>query len=102
MENRELSQYMVEFDVPIPFPDHLFTLINDQREKVDQLFTAGKLLTYTLSVDRSRLWAVFLASSESELLSCIDMLPLSKYMDYDYCELMFHQSLKLLPSMSLN
>ena len=95
-------QYMVEFVVPTPLPDELFQMIPEQRKEVDNLFTSGHLLSYTLSMERNKLWAVFLAGSESELLSHIDQLPLSKYMEYNYYELMFHQSLKLLPTMSLN
>lgn len=101
-DNKVIQQYMVVFVIPTPLPDHMFDMIPAQREEVDNLFSAGRLLTYTLSLDKSKLWAVFLAGSESELLRYIDMLPLSQYVEYDYQELMFHQSLKLLPSMSLN
>lgn len=101
-EHKSVTQYMVEFTIPTPLPDDMFQMIPQQREEVDNLFTAGRLLSYTLSVEKNKLWAVFLASSESELLSYIDQLPLSKYIEYNYYELMFHQSLKLLPSMSLN
>jgi len=69
---------------------------------VEKLFTAGKLTMYSLAIDRSKLWALFLAESESQLISLIDRLPLSSYMDYNYHELMFHQSAQLLPALSLN
>ena len=93
---------MVEYKIPVPFPSELYHKIPDQQEMVQKLFTEGKLVSYTLAADLSKLWAVFMSSSESELLNYIDKLPLSEYMEFDYSELRFHQSLKLLPSMSMN
>ncbi len=104
MDRNEIyeKQYMVEFDIPIPFPEEMLAMIVDQREAFDVLFHRGRLLSYCLSVDRSRLWAIFVASSESELLSLIDELPMTPYMDFDYEELMVYTSVSMLPTMSLN
>ena len=93
---------MVEFKVPNPITQEIISLIPEQREVVEKLFTAGKLTIYTLADDRSTLWAIFVASSESELLQLIDRLPISSYMDFNYHQLMFYQSAQLLPAMSLN
>ena len=101
-QNKESIQYMVVFEVPYPITEQIISLIPDQREQVENLFTAGKLTMYSLAIDRSKLWALFLAESESQLISLIDRLPLSSYMDYNYHELMFHQSAQLLPALSLN
>ena len=97
-----IKKYMVEFEVPFPFPDNLESLIPDQRMVVHELFMGEKLLTYSLSMDRTRLWAIFLAQSESELIHSIDTLPMTKYMSYNYSELMFHETVQYIPSMSLN
>lgn len=97
-----VKQYMVEFDIPQPMTEEMLFLVADQKKKFDELFTKGKLLSYSLAIDRHRLWAVFLASSESELLTYIDMLPMTPYMDFDYDELMFYNTVSMLPSMSLN
>lgn len=103
MSNHDsLYHYMVEFTVPVPFPADLYHKIPDQQEIVQNLFTDGKLVAYTLAADLTRLWAVFISSSESELITLIDKLPLSKFMEYNYHELRFHQSLKLLPTLSMN
>jgi len=97
-----VKQYMVEFEVPQPMTEDMFLLVPEQKQKFDELFTSGKLLSYSLSMDRERLWAIFMASSESELLTYIDMLPMTPYMDFDYDELMFYNTVSMLPSMSLN
>ena len=93
---------MVEFYIPLPIDNEIYQLIPEQRKQVQILFNSGKLVAYSLAADKSKLWALIVASSESELIQIIDTLPLTKYIDYNYSELMFHQSLKLLPAMSLN
>lgn len=97
-----VHKYMVEFDVPRILTEEILEKIPDQMATFDQLIAKGKLLSYCFSMNRQRLWAVFLASSESELLTYLDMLPLTPYMDYDYSELMFYSSISMIPSMSLN
>ena len=100
--NEFLKQYMVEFDVPDPLTEEFLDIIPQQRDVLDALFSEGKLLSYTVSADRSRVWAVMIAESESELLTYIDELPMTPYMDYDYSELMFYNTVHLIPAMSLN
>ncbi len=95
-------KYMVEVFLSDVIDDDYTDLIEAQREHVSDLFNVGKLISYTLAEDRSRLWAVILANSESELVSIIDGMPLSPYVEYDYCPLLFHESIHLIPSMSLN
>ena len=95
-------KYMVEFVLPIPIPMDLQAMIPAQRNVVHRLFMEGRLLSYTLTEDRSKLWAIFLADSESELISYIDRLPMTGYMQYDYQRLMFHETIKYLTTMSLN
>lgn len=98
----ELKQYMVEFEILFPNDPEFLELIPEQREKVNQLFHEGKLLSYSLNLERSRLWAIFSMNNESKLINVIDSLPLSRFMDYEYEELMFHNSLHMIPSISLN
>lgn len=101
-QSNNVIQYMVVFKVPHPITQEVIELIPEQRIMVEKLFSANKMLIYTLDAERTTLWAVFLADSESELINLIDRLPISQYMEYEYSELMFYQSLNLLPSLSLN
>ena len=103
MENDKLlKQYMVIFNIPSPLSEEMLDLIPEQRAAMDELFTTGKLLSYTVSLDRSKLWAIFLAEEESELFSYIDRFPMTSFMDFDYKEIMFHNTVHLMPMMSLN
>ena len=94
---------MVEFNIPLDVDARFFNLIPNQRIKVKQYFDQNILVSYSLNQDRTKLWAIFLASSSSELESFIEDLPLSSYMTYKFQELMFHESQeKELPYISLN
>ncbi len=96
------KQYMVEFDVYYQIDGDFESRIPAQRQEISKLFESGKLLAYSLSKERTKLWGVFSVDSESELVSIIEKLPLTPYMDYDYSELLFHNGLSLIPAMSLN
>ena len=103
MEQSEIvkKQYMVEFDVPELTP-YLINMIPDQRAAIDELMVKGKMVSYSLSMKRDKVWSLMLASHEAELLQLIDELPMSSYMSYNYKELMFHNTVHLIPAMSLN
>jgi muconolactone delta-isomerase len=96
------KQYIVEFTIIDPFDDEIEKLIPGQRMAVFKLFQNGILHSYTLSLDRKRLWAVFSADSESELVRILSNMPMHNLMDYDYTELMFHNSASYLPAVSMN
>lgn len=96
-----VKQYMVDFSVP-PLTEDLMELVPEQRDYLENFFTQGKLLSYSFSLDQTKLWAVMMAASESELILLIDKLPMTPYMDYNYHELMLHNTVHLMPSMSLN
>ena len=97
----KIYRYMVQFSF-MPFTLEMEETIPRQRLIVDRLFDQGVLITYTLAADRSKLWAVFQADTESELLSYIESLPMTKFSDYTYNEIMFHDSSQFIPSISLN
>ena len=102
MPETTTKKYMVEFLVPFPFPVDLQMMIPQQRMAVHELFLAEKLLSYTLAIDRKKLWAIFLANDLEELTVHINTLPLSPYMTHEYTELMFYETVQYIPSMSLN
>lgn len=94
-------RYMVQFNFGT-FNLEMEEMIPRQRLVVDRLFDQGVLITYTLAADKSKLWAVIQADSESELLSYIESFPMTNYSDYTYNEVMFHDSSQFIPSISLN
>jgi len=96
-----MYNYMVEFKLP-ELNKEIQEAIPKQRATVDKLFYRDVLLSYMLSSDRYKLWAVFKVDSESELLTYIEALPLTRYCDYDYSELYFYDSATFVPTASMN
>ncbi|MEQ1745584.1 MAG: muconolactone Delta-isomerase family protein [Saprospiraceae bacterium] len=93
MDNTGLKQYMVVFTLPPqPFNDLFLSLIPDQRQVVNKLLQEGKILNYALSLENSKLWAVFSVESETELLELITSLPLTDFMLVHINELTFFQA----------
>ncbi len=98
-----MSQYMVEFDLPPVMDEGFANRIPAQRLKVEELMEKGFLLSYSLSVDRQKLWCIFKADSELEVMESISEFPLIKYMTPMITELMFHNMVAArIPLFSLN
>ncbi len=93
---------MVEFDLLYPDDMEFMTLIPEQRNLINQYFVDGKLVSYSLNQERTRLWAIFKSETEMELISLIDSLPLTRFMDYNYEELLFNNNISMIPTISLN
>jgi hypothetical protein len=92
---------MVYFIVP-PLTDEMIAVVPRQRHTLQQFMLDKKIYSYSLSVDRSKLWAVVNADSEDDLIDIIEGLPMTKFLKYHYSELMFHNAAQILPSLSLN
>ena len=95
-------EYMVEFVLPEFLDEKMTKTIPAQRKFVERYFQTGKLLSYTLAADRSKLWSVFYCQSEAELINLIEKMPMTRYFDYNYHEILFHEMTKLFPGFSNN
>jgi hypothetical protein len=94
--------YMIEFDLPEVMAAEFIELLPKQRQKVDELMMQGRLHSYSLAENKSRLWMVVVASSEFEVLTLIDELPLSQFMIPSMTKVAFHHSMKTMTSLQLN
>ena len=94
---------MVDFFLPPVLSQEFMATIPAHRARVNDLMRQGKIISYTLALDRSKLWAIIRAESEEEVESVIETLPLAPYLESDIYELFFHNSLSSeLPLISLN
>lgn len=95
---------MVEFEIPNPLTVGFMRKIPAHRKMVNQFLADDKIVNYTLSMDRSKLWMVVKAESEFEAEAIVAELPLTIYMTPVMYPLMFHNnSYDLrLPALSLN
>jgi muconolactone delta-isomerase len=102
MENNML-QYMVDFTLPTDLPEEFVSNIPRQRAAVHRLLGEGKILNYALSLENSKLWVVFAAGSEAELMEMVHRLPLTRYMKVHISELTFYNtSNSFSPAFSVN
>ncbi len=99
-----MNDYIVIFNLPEYMDEEFITLIPSHRLKVNQLLEEGKIKSYSLAADRSKLWMVVSAADEAEVEQVITSLPLHHLIsDYDVVPLMFSQiTYQFLPALSLN
>lgn len=98
-----LNQYMVEISLPGMLTREFTNLIPAQRARVNELIQAGSIQSYMLSIDRSRLWVVMNARSESQVSQLLDSFPIMTHCEALVHELMFHDmATHQLPKMSMN
>lgn len=94
--------YMVEFELPEIFTEEMAALLPRQRQMINQMMIDGVVQSYSLSQDRSRLWAVMQADSEIELMEHIATMPMADFMIPSFEQLMFHNSASAVMRFSLN
>lgn len=98
-----MNQYMVTFELPIPFTDTFIEKIPAQRDVINNLLVDQKMQSYSLSMNRDKLWCLINADSEYEVINIINTFPLVDYMPYQISELMFHNVATIqIPAFSLN
>lgn len=102
MDNNPI-QYMVDFTLPAELPEEFVSKISQQRNMVNRLLSEGKILNYALSLENSKLWVVFVAQSEAELMEMVHRLPLTRYMQVNVNELTFYNTFNaFVPAFSVN
>lgn len=96
--------YMVEFRIPQPIDEDFARQITHQQKNVHELMLEGKIITYTLSEDKKKLWSVMSGDERSDIHNIIHRLPLSRWMKIKINELTFHGEARSwnLPVMSMN
>jgi muconolactone delta-isomerase len=87
-----MNQFMIDITLPELLTQEFVSLIPQQRAQVNKLFTEGKLSSYALALDRSRLWVTMLSESEEEVIFILSTFPLRKFMDVRVHRLAFTES----------
>ncbi len=94
--------FMVEFDLPAVFTEEFTSRIPNQRMIIDSMLAKGQIQSYSLALDRRKLWAIVQAESETEVWMLLDKFPLRDFMEPFIHELMFHNVSSPSMSFSLN
>lgn len=98
-----MSQFMVEFILPEQMTEEFVSTIPRHRLKINQLMKEGKIISYCLASDRSKLWCIVKADTEFEVMEIIAEFPLIDFLQPTINELMFSNTVAIrLPMFSLN
>lgn len=98
-----MTTYMFELALP-EFSEEILRQIPAHRETINSLFTEGKLLSYSVAQDRSKIWCVVSADNREEAMEIVGILPLQEFFTGVECiPLLFHNVVPAsLPGISLN
>lgn len=95
--------FMVEFILPQHLDKTFLKRLASQRAIADELFNDNILVSYSLSLERKRVWMMLSCESEREVKQIVEMFPFSTKLEYDYCLIDFRITKPLdLPEFSLN
>lgn len=96
-------QYMVDFKLPSILSEEFMDLVPYQKLAINKLFEEGKIVSYALSLENSRLWGIFVANSELQVMDVLSDLPLTPFMKVEISLLTFYNDTKTqVPKFSLN
>lgn len=102
MEN-EIFQHLVEFTLPTILTERFTGRIPEQRALINKYFSDGKLVTYGVSLENGKAWAVFNAPTEVEVLALIRALPLTQFCQFKIHPMTFYNVLTAkVPLFSVN
>jgi hypothetical protein len=98
-----MSAYLFQIELPA-ITDEIINTIPDHRKYVNKLFTEGRILSYSVSINREFIWCVINAEDEKEAMELLAAFPLQKYfVDVSCHHLLFHNSIPVaMPGISLN
>jgi muconolactone delta-isomerase len=89
---RNRKHYMVDITLPEVLPEEFIAAIPKQRAAVDRLMDEKVIVTYALAMDRSKLWTILQADSESAVFDTLSKFPLIAWMRFDIHELAFNEN----------
>ena len=99
----KLKSYFVEVVLEKSFSPEFMALVPEQRKKVNRLMDEGTIVSYSLALDRSKLWIVMEAKDIETVMDVLSAFPLIKFMKPDVHELAFHDNVHSgFPHLSLN
>ena len=98
-----MSAYLFEIELP-EATEEIINLIPEHRKHISKLFSEGRILSYSVSVNRDHIWCVLNAEDEKEAMEIIAGFPLRKHFVDVFCyPLLYHNTLPTaIPGISLN
>lgn len=96
-------QFMVDFTLPNKLSNEFKEMLPFQKMVVDRFFDEGKLSSYAQSFETLKLWAIFNAQSELEVMNMLADMPLTSFLKVNINMLSDYSTANsYLPQFSLN
>lgn len=94
---------MVDIGLPEVLTEEFLATIPKQRTVIAKLMEENIVVSYSLTLDRSKLWTIIRAESESDVFDVLSEFPLIGWMRFDIYELAFNENaFRKMGYMSLN
>ncbi|MBC8048170.1 MAG: hypothetical protein H7Y00_15330 [Fimbriimonadaceae bacterium] len=87
-----MAEFVIDCNLHNPHSDAFMQLIPSQRAVVNDMMFEGKIINYSVSMDRKKLWMVMQADSEEDVIDLLSKFPLIQFMDCEIFPLLFHNS----------
>ncbi len=71
---------MVEAELPYYKDEEFINLIPRQRQMIGRLLQAGVIATFSLNLDRTKMWMVIFAENEDGALQILEKFPMYRFM----------------------
>jgi|694.fasta_scaffold24620_3 hypothetical protein len=98
-----MSYFMAELWLPQPLNDEFYALIPRHRKMVNDLIERGIVNSYTVDENRTKIWILFSASEESEVLAHLKNLPIFRFVKVEIFKLFIADGdIFRLPKVNLN
>lgn len=102
IHNPLMNQYLIDISLPDEITEEFIALIPRQRAHIDVLMVKGIVTSYSLAIDRSKLWVTLMGNSEHDALETLKTFPLYKFFRTAIYPLAFHNMTLSLTKVSLN
>jgi muconolactone delta-isomerase len=98
-----MAEFMIDITLPEDLEEDFLAKIPAQRTMVNRLMLKGIVTSYSLSMDRGKLWITMDASSKQEIIRQLNAFPLIDYFTYHIYTLVFHNTpVMKVPPFSIN
>jgi hypothetical protein len=98
-----MKYYQVSIYINPNLDEQFWELLPEHRSIINQLMLDGKIITYSISTDRSKGWMTISAESQKDVRSIIKTFPIIDYLTFDIHELfIFDNTSTGLPQFILN
>ena len=93
---------MVEIKFSSDFTPEFMSLVPEQRAYANEAMQKNIISSYTLCLERGKLWTIINKDTEEKVAKEIEKFPMADYFTYDMFALTFNNQVMALPHISLN